>query len=333
MGLRRNNMSIYRKILGQAWVITWQNKYLWFFGLFTALLLGNGGEVLVKFLDMNSDQPFFDWNMLASTGIFSREGLANFGHMAKTDPATFVMVIIMALVILVLAAFLVWLSIVSQAALVNNVYGHIGGKSGDFKSGIMSGMKNFWPVLGMNLLLKIITGVCFIIVTLPFVYLISRAGAAVSSVIYLIAFVLLMIVILSVSFILKYAIVYLVVKEHNLAEALKAGWKLFVKNWIVSIEMAVTLFVVSVLVSLAYLLLLLVFAIPFVLLFMVAAKISKIVFGTIVIVAIIAYLISLAFVGSTLATFQVSAWTILYKELLNKGVVAKVVRLAEEWKK
>jgi hypothetical protein len=36
-------MSLYRSILKRAWEISWKFKYLWFFGLFAALL-GNGGE-------------------------------------------------------------------------------------------------------------------------------------------------------------------------------------------------------------------------------------------------------------------------------------------------
>ena len=36
-------MSLYRKILKQALVLSWQNKYLWFFGLFATLFIDNSG--------------------------------------------------------------------------------------------------------------------------------------------------------------------------------------------------------------------------------------------------------------------------------------------------
>ena len=41
-------MSFYRNILKQAWKITWRNKYLWWLGIFAALL-GNGGEFEILF--------------------------------------------------------------------------------------------------------------------------------------------------------------------------------------------------------------------------------------------------------------------------------------------
>ncbi len=37
-------MTLYRDILGQSLKSAWHNKYLWFFGLFAALL-GNAGEL------------------------------------------------------------------------------------------------------------------------------------------------------------------------------------------------------------------------------------------------------------------------------------------------
>jgi hypothetical protein len=53
-------MTLYRSIFRQAWAITWQYKYLWFFGFFAALL-GNGGEyeILSKGLrgDMSQGRP------------------------------------------------------------------------------------------------------------------------------------------------------------------------------------------------------------------------------------------------------------------------------------
>ena len=48
-------MFLYRDVLSQAWKNTWQNKYLWFFGLFAALL-GGWGDLEIVFRGLNGSE-------------------------------------------------------------------------------------------------------------------------------------------------------------------------------------------------------------------------------------------------------------------------------------
>ena len=62
---------------------------------------------------------------------------------------------------------------------------------------------------------------------------------------------------------MKYAIAYVVIKGSGFVEAVKLGWQLFVKNWLVSLEMAFILFFINFAVGFGLLLLFLISAGPF----------------------------------------------------------------------
>ena len=58
-------------------------------------------------------------------------------------------------------------------------------------------------------------------------------------------------VVVIISFVAKYAICYVVIKGYSLKKALAKAWKLFLDNWIISLEMSLTLLLLSFGVSLA----------------------------------------------------------------------------------
>ncbi|MBI4812596.1 hypothetical protein HY798_04155 [Candidatus Falkowbacteria bacterium] len=328
-------MSLYRKILAQAWKITWRYKYLWFFGLFAALL-GNGGEyeMLARGFNGETDGAVLPaWQQLADTGVFQARTINNIGSIMKDDPFALIMLTAIGLVILLLLCFLVWLAVVSQAALVNNASVYAGDKKSDFKSGLASGIKNFWPVLGLNAASKLIIYLAFLSVGLPIAAAAARSANVSVNLLYIAAFIILVAVALAVSFIIKYAIAYTVIKGSNFMGAVRSGWQLFVKNWLISIEMAFILFFINFLVGLALVLIILILAVPFLFAALMLYKLFYLTgFWAVAVLALILFLAIIILGGAILATFQISSWTGLFMELVNKGGVAKIVRLVEEWK-
>jgi len=107
-------MPFYRNILKQAWQLTWRNKYLWWFGIFAALL-GNGGEFEILFNNAgaNPSQALFpSWQRIASTGVFSGHTLTNIGNLFRNDTLNMILVLVVCLIALAVGLFLVWLVIV-----------------------------------------------------------------------------------------------------------------------------------------------------------------------------------------------------------------------------
>lgn len=328
-------MSLYRNILGRAWKITWRYKYLWFFGLFAALL-GNGGEyeLLVRGLNGETGEAIFPaWQSLSQTGIFSSQALDNIGELLNNDPFSFVMLVGICLAILVLAGFLVWLTVVSQASLVNNAASYLAGKKGDFKSGLRMGINSFWPVFGLNIINKVIILFAFVLIGLPIILTAAKSASASANILYVFAFIIFMAAALSLTFVIKYSIAYVVVKEQKFLEAVRSGWRLFVQNWLVSLEMAFVLFVINFLAGLALIAAVLILAVPF--LFS-AVLLYKLVFSLgfwfIAILAFILFITLIIVAGAILSTFQISSWTALFLELINKGGMSKIVRIVEGWK-
>jgi hypothetical protein len=327
-------MSLYRSILKRAWEISWKFKYLWFFGLFAALL-GNGGEfeIISKSFNINDGgfNVFESLKNLASTGIFSRSGIANISHLAVNDPLNLLIIIILFLIITAIAGFVFWLTVMSQAAIVNNSAAIMADKSHNLKEGITMGMKKFWPVFGMNLIIKAIIYFVFILIGLPIIISFSQSSVLAASVAFVVSFLVFIPMAIALSFIVKYAICYTVIKSYNFIESLKAGWQLFIKNWLISIEMAFILFFINFFAGILLILLLMILAIPFLFIAMMLIKFGLFFnFWVLMVLAFVILLMVIFLIGSVLATFQISSWTGLFIELIGRGGVSKLVRMFDK---
>ncbi|MFH1822940.1 MAG: hypothetical protein ABH830_04535 [Patescibacteria group bacterium] len=328
-------MSLYRHILSQAWQVTWQNKYLWFFGLF-AVLIGSSGEyeVFIRGTGGDLSQNFFpNFRSIIETGVFSGQTFSNIGSLFKTDPLSMFILIIISLIIFALFMFLVWLAIVSQIALVNNSASIINGKKRNFRDGIMAGMKNFWPILGLNALIKIIIFFAFVLISLPIILSIASNSWQLANLLYIILFIIFIPAAISFAFMVKYAIAYVIIKNSSFFDSIVEGWLLFKNNWLVSIEMAFVLFFINFLVGLAIVLALLILAIPFLFLALLFYNLASLAgFWIVIMLGIISLLFIIIAGGAALATFQISSWTGLFLKLVSKGGTSKILRIVKNFK-
>lgn len=325
-------MTLYRNVLNQAMQIAWRYKYLWFFGFF-ASLLGNSYEYDLLFNSVSGDigsNTFPGLKRIAETGVFNERTLVNMGKMMGENPLSLLSIILAGVLILALLAYLVWLVVVSQIAIVNDSAAIIAKKDiskNVIQNGVTTGMKSFWPVFGLNALIKILGLAIFTIVSLPILYI---SGGWVNW-IYALDFLIFVPFVIILSFIIKYAIAYVVIRDSNIADALRQGWQLFVKNWLVSLEMAFILFFANLLVGLMLSLTILILAVPLVLLALIGLQfISVVAFWVVACFAFILVMAMIIVTGSMLSIFQISSWTGLFVELVGKGAVSKIVRLASK---
>ena len=235
-----------------------------------------------------------------------------------------------------IAAILIWLMIVSEAAIVNNSATIINGskqKSG-IKIGLAAGKEKFWPVLGLNIIIKIIIGLVFTLISLPIILSATKAISSLSAFLYILLFILFIPIAVILSFIIKYAVAYVVIKGQTMMDSIKSSWELFTKNWLVSIEMAFILFFINFLVGLGAILLIFILAIPFLFLALVLYQlVAFMAFWVTIIIAAIVFILIIILSGTLLTTFQTAAWTGLFLELINKGGTSKIIRLARRLKK
>lgn len=321
-------MFSYRLIVKKAWDIAWQHKYLWLLGLFASIVAASG-TFEFQFLS-NSFQsgalenPYYYLNTilisLESLGLFLL-GLVNlFSYNILTILNTLTVLIIVAAILISFT----WLSVSSQAGLVvaSEKIGTSKRKVSDLsiRKLITAGHKNFWSVLGLNVLINVAVVFILSIISLPLLILSAKYSISLSF-LYTLAFIVFIPLAIAFSLMIKYAIAFKVLEGDSFLDSLKNSWDMFTENWLVSLEMGIILFLISFVVGFIIILLLYIFILPY---FIFALDYGLI--PLIVILAILAFFLVLA-VGSFLTTFQIAAWTNIYVELKNGNGQAKLERV------
>ncbi|MCK5416790.1 hypothetical protein KAI92_05185 [Candidatus Parcubacteria bacterium] len=311
-------MKLYQNILLESLKLTWKNKYLWFFGLFTSLFFGGGISVLFTYLSGRSDTFV---SIVASSGIFN---IFKVGRAFIEQPLVATLVLIFWLFIILLAVFLIWLSNVSRIAIVNGVFLDRSNEKGNINKGVLTGMKYFWPVFLLSIFLSIITysSSCL---TNSLIGLVE--DGAIPGTAFSVPFVLLVILVVILSFVVKYAIAYVVLKKQKIQEAINNAWKLFLANWLISLEMAFLLFLVNIFTASALFVIggtLITSVLFFVNLI---GSVSIVLSFWLYVVATLLIIIFTAICLAVILTFQFVVWTNLFIELTTKGATSRLIEI------
>ncbi len=310
-------MTLYRSIIKSSWRITLRHKYLWFFGLF-AVLLGNGGEYEIIFRSIqNSGTSESVWLRFLEQTILNLDNLFNFGKRFWENPSLASTILFTYLFILFIFLFIIWMTNVSQIAIVNAIFRDLRKKEHNIKIGMHKGAHYFWKIFSLNILKKIL-----IIATL------SLLIAVKSKTIYMVLFMALIPLVVSLLFIIKYAIAYIIIRKEKILESFISAWKLFKKNWIISLELAFLLYLFTISAGLFFMFL----SFNIVRFFQILSNqvwvnfptLSFYLFYTVMPIILFG---ALAFIGSLLSVFQISSWTKLFLELDNKGSKSKIERI------
>lgn len=331
-------MTPYREILKQAWKISWKNKILWFFGFF-ASLISFGAELKIfsrAFSQESGLKIINNIGLFIKTGIFSKNALYNLSYLMKTEPWSMVLLFLILVVMLAISLFFIWLATTSQISIIDAVkkINKENKEKINIKDQIKRSKNKFWPVLGMNVLIwLIINGVTLLISLLLVVIIIQNKSSLLA--IYGLLFIVFIPIILFLSFMIKYAIAYIVIDGKKISDALKSGWELFKRNWLISIEMSITLFFINILAMV-------IISIVVFLIFLVLAGIamttaififsSQAFFWGLISIAILIAVVLVSLGGAIINTFQISAWTELFIKLKEEKTSSKLERIFSEQK-
>lgn len=299
----------YRDIIQKAAATTWQHKFLWFFGLFAALT-SNGEEYDSLFRNTSwvtgLQQNITDIKDLASDGRLQEvwRGLTDY---LSNNTLSSIGVIF---VVLVIFAFAIWLIVVSQVALIAAATKKEKKEPIDLVDGFWNGNKHFLPVLGVNAIMIGVLYGLLLVTGLPLLFAFLTTGiTGYLTALTIISFLVLVPINIVLSFITKFAAISVIVDGHAVGSALRRGWMMFKKNWLVSLETALILFLINFVISLFIVGALSISGLP------VTNQVGFLVF----------FIIS-AVLGALLATFQYTTWTYLYLELSQRTVISKLIR-------
>ncbi len=325
-------MLSYRAILKQAWKISWKYKFLWFFGLF-ASLVSFTAEMRVISQALNQEAGVRTLNnikMFIETGILSKEAWQNVIELFKVETVSMLIVFSILLLILAGVAFFAWLSTVSQIGIISSVNKIVKKRREvlNIRKGIRAGNKSFWPVFGMNVIIALTIGLISLLISYLLILAISQDQVS-TILLYGLVFIVFVPISLFISFMFKYAIAYSVLENKKFCNSIKQGWRLFMRNWVISVEMAIILFVINIIVIA---LLSFLSFVGFILLFALAwstvmAGLSSVFFWILLLLSGLLPLVLIVLGGSILNVFQISSWTDLFVELRKNKNTSKLERI------
>ncbi|OIO48831.1 MAG: hypothetical protein AUJ34_02300 [Parcubacteria group bacterium CG1_02_41_12] len=322
-------VSLYRDIIKKSLAITKKYKHLWFLG-FLAALLGNGGElefVLAQFNKLSSGSLGIGEGVIASFGTGGSnivKLLASLAYLAQDN-------ILLMIVFGIVLALMIWLAISAQGGLVRAIAVVGGTDFSDLKEHFFKGNKSFLSLLSIVLATRV--GAFFIaaVVGIPFAALLMYfLDPSVAGVLVVFAFGVPLLIMASL--IAKYAICFHMLEQKKWKAAIVSALKLFRDNWLISIELAVILFVINIIAGAAIILLILIISIPFILIGMVLQNNHQDAAIAVLWAGEIAAFMALVLFGSWLATFQYASWTELFLKIRKGGHLSKIVRVLERWR-
>lgn len=309
--------AFYRHILMDAWKVVRKHRSLWLLGFFVSFL-GNGGvyELLVQGtgrLGLSDDfGGYLALGLLPNQGRLG-EALANLGA------SNVVMLLLVGLTVLALVLIAGWVVVSAQGGLIAGVRDADRGRKTTFGSLFAAGNEVFLPLLALNVLSRLaMMAFFYLLLSLTVLYL---TGANVWSVLsYLAGFVLLVPITLIIGFVTIYAACYITLQRMSFVEAVEAAIALFRKYWLISLETALILFGVNLLAAFGIGAVTAAAGIA-ILPFIVGASLLKSGLAVAIVTAVAGALavLFLAFVGSGLAAFQYSVWTLLFNKLHQRG--------------
>ncbi|MFA5359140.1 MAG: hypothetical protein WC310_04985 [Patescibacteria group bacterium] len=322
-------MMLYRDVLKRAWYVTWRNKALWLFG-FLALFWGIGGvyEVVAQGFRLASRHDFYFiklWNAVASAGV-------SFGSLKTlflSTPLYGLLLVGIFVVFVLLLLFFYWIFTCSQITVIKQVADIDSNARSNAFSSFYKSRQYFWPVLGINLINKIVTFVLLVIFTYGIMALVVTEALFVSQVFYLLSFILFVVVILVLSFLVVYGTIYISVYNKPFIAAIQSAWKLFINNWLVSLEVAAILFVITVLVAIATGVLVTILSgiLYFVSIIVLFINLPILYFVSFAILMVI-FVIMVFIIAAVLSTFQLAVWVELFDHLESNRITSKLQRIA-----
>jgi hypothetical protein len=323
----QKNISTFGDVFKRGYQVVKHNKFLWFFGFFAAFL-GAGGEFesLLKNYSSITDtsNQIFSWESFLRAGLLG-SFISNIGSLFSSYPFQSILVL---LLIVLIGLLLLLLANVSQIALFSTASKYSKNQKVTFREAWREGYKYIGSVLVINIIVKVVLYVLFILIAVPLVSWFILHNSTLAGVIFVIVIFFVFIPLsIIISFIIKYAIAYIVIEGKKAWEGVRLGWQLFLANWLVSLEMALIVLLIGVSVGLVMMVVIGLAAIPFILIGIAMLFFDSVVgFAVVVVIATILFIVIGAFMGSMYVAYQYSAWTLLFQKLVEEKAQSKIMR-------
>ncbi len=310
--------------------MSWKHKWLWIFGFF-ATFLGNSTfyEAIVRsYGNMAAGESLYDTMCgYANSGIFSTFTWDRISQLWQSDTAAFGLSAFVLFAMLLVAAFVIIMAIVSQIGLVRSAVLLDEKKKITYREAFRVGIFKFWPVFFLNLITRaFMFGIVVLLAYLVSLFLSNQVWA--DFLLYIVSFLLLLICGIIIYFMTIYATAFMVLREKKFWTAIRYAWYIFKQNVLLNIEMGLMMFLINVIVGVVAVIIAIFAVSPFIVLYVLLLMLG-ITSASWLLMVLVAVLILtvLVFTGSWYTSFHVSVWSLLFEELAMKRGEAKLLRL------
>lgn len=306
--------TLYRQIFKKALSITFHNPWLWFFGLFLSLVVNGGvAEIIYKGLSLAPQNQLANLNDFAILNQISNLLTYIVTYQQPGFPN-----ILLSVLVLIGVLFLLRTLVVSLGAMTYAIQKLDKDEDVSLEESYHEGGKNFYSLAAILLSASV-----SLLVALKFMHLILNQNTTnnqPAAIVYLILFILLLVITALVYYVAEYATAFTIIKNLPFTEAIKQGYKLTIRYWLINIELTVILFVVTLFVGLVgFFLTVFIIGMPIAYLIDLSTQFGLIQSNQFAVSIdwLIIYLITLLS-WSILATWQSACWILLFQQLANK---------------
>ena len=293
----------YGGLVKKALDIMWKFKYLWIFGFFVQALSG-GGQGMLNLPD--------DWGKIKLPSAYWSDSWNGLNGLKMTIDNHIGELAIAVILLLILAAFLIFLiflvlGIISQGGLIHCVSRIRAGEKPTLGDGWNIGVKNFWRMLGIWIIIVILVLAAILLILVPFILVIIFSGVL-GLLFGMFLIPLFILAIIFISLIDFYSTRTCILEGKGVFVSLAGAWETLKNNLAKTIMITIISIGSTIVYIIGLIMVGLILAIPFVLI-----AIANLFLG--IVLGVIAGLIYLAVVSGAWGAYIDSFWTLAFLEL------------------
>ena len=298
----------YLRILKDSFVLTWKNRYLWWFGFFLSL----SGLGSYNYTREDKDKADIQAALL-------------------NHPQAMKIILVGAALFFVAFVIIIIASIISRGALIDSIEKHTRGEISDFKSAWKKGRGFFWKVLLIDVFSGLFAIVAAIILFPPVAFLFWNHNYIIGVLMAIIAAIIFIPLIILIAYIKIFGYLYSILGNLKAWAAIENAYLIFKKNILSSLIMSVLIILANIIVFFILLFaiipLLIIFLPLALIFFLLLGKIGAITIGCFGFFILLAILV---FLRSLLGVFSQSVWVLFFHEIAQQPEPETVTETASE---
>ncbi len=324
---RSPETPVYREVLHDALKAAWQHKHFWPLAFVAAILFTAGGyDVFFRAVNTTAMQSLAMSTNQSRFTDFGAQLMNAWSQHGNTFGMIYGLQII--LIIAIIGVAILGFACMCQGALVFALGISNRGEEPKLGVSLKVGAAAFWPIAALNALSLSVIWILRFFAVLPLALLINTTPSRGTWILTLVSFIIFFGLQFVVMIIQGFALNAIILQGAAPAEALRRGYEIFKRHWVVAVETTVILAAIAALGVITFFGLMFVLSIPLVLAIIASAMLNSasLYYGAVSVFTVSIILLAVSSI-SFLVQLQYATWTYLYRRLGEGGAVPKIHRI------